>query len=282
MNLIRLLTVVLVFSFWSCREEKPAETGIIKIYNDEDFATKLRIIDTLCENDIKRAESDIQEGRLSIDVSYLYKRWNWDFTSGEKKYPGFDIKESITPLLEKFNVRLDTTFIYGLSIRAPYQDYFSEYCYQRRMKEELDNRYGSNFIDSVAKIAERDYLINNPDIILDPLERDKLAKNEQGITFDDFITKCEMDFELAFVYPKGYQDKSEKPYSYTSAEFILMKNGEIKNLTVESSFANPANEKYRAYFEKEVREFVQKTKWVHPVYSGLVANSTVTFTFYHK
>jgi len=72
------------------------------------------------------------------------------------------------------------------------------------------------------------------------------------------------------------------PYSYRTANFLLSKTGKISALTTEVSFQNPANEKYKSYFETEVAKFIKTVKFIPATSCGITANSKMGLTFTNK
>lgn len=277
---IYLSSLILLLTFCSCTKEKKNQPKkIIEIYSAEDFYNKIKIIDTLCLNETNRAKEDIKKGKLTYNLMYLnhrpgYSPHNYFYEEG---------KNYIKKELAKFNINIDTTNILFSDIRSKEDNFFRIDCYQSYMKKEVEDILANSFvsIDTLIRYAEKQYVLNHPDKIFSLEERD-LGYTTANNYFENFNTKSRIIFEENFVYPKDYRYKTEKSHSYTTADFILMKDGTIKNLRVESTFQNTHNYKFKKYFEKEMWDFVLKTKWIHPKYSGLIANSEMSFIFWHK
>lgn len=274
---IYLSSLILLLTFCSCKKEQTQQ--VVEIYSPEDFNNKVKIVDTACINETNRAKKDLQKGKAFLNRMILYNRPGYS----PKKYFDSEGEKYVIRELAKLGIGIDTTSILRSSLRSSIDDLFQENCYQSIMRDEIYAvlKYHSVSLDSLIRKAERQYVINNPDKIFSLEDRD-FSHNSADSFFEDFITKSEVVFKENFIYPKDYKPKKENSYSYTRAHFILMKDGTITNLQVEATFQNYYNIKHKEYFEKEIRNFVLKTIWVHPKYSGVVANSEMNFTIYHK
>lgn len=264
-----------VFVLISCKKEQVQEP--VTIYNFEDFDNKIIIKDTLCESETKRANEDIKKGLRILNVSYLY-------THRINKINSFSEKErehKISEHLKKYHIQLDTLWMITSDLIGPCDGLFRKYCYEKTMKEKIAGKHG-NLIDSLLIIVEREYVIENPDKIYDSSDIDSRHYNLSGKKFTDFNDRMRLNFEAAFNYPPDYKPKVERSFSYTSADFILMKDGTVNNINAVATFQNPENEKFRAYFENEVSEFVKKTNWRTATIHGIPVNTEMTFTFFHK
>src|SRR5690606_13825107 len=118
-------------------------------------------------------------------------------------------------------------------IRSTGEDNFERNCYQKLMKYEVDKILSQNStsLDSLIAKSEKQYVINHPDEIYKTIDSDddRLGRKD----YYNFMIKSEIDFIEEYPYPDDYKFKNEKYYSYINADFILMKDGTIENLTVE-------------------------------------------------
>jgi hypothetical protein len=151
-----LLLFLLTFILNSCNRKKEVEElkkfdkkGNLIVYNEEVYFNmwiknrnlKVTIIDTFCINQKSRAIRDIKNGKLI--------------------YFGFHPRE-----FEKMSKMLSK---YGIQIKEHLQrctrmGTFEPYCYQEEMGKEITRKYGGNFIDSIFKIAQKEYVIENPNV----------------------------------------------------------------------------------------------------------------------
>jgi hypothetical protein len=270
-NLIRLCLIGLFFILSSCKKEKIKDEQIV-LYNADDFYKKIKIEDTTCDYETKRAEADIKNGKYSYN-SLHYPESN---SLSGKFLTDEDFK--------KLGITIDTTFNERGCIRMPGDDLFRINCYQNVMGKALHEKYGEIF-DSINVARGKDYVASHPNEVYDmnvtDITDERVANND-NTKMKNQITFNEVEFENQFTYPKDYIPKNEKSYSYTTAEFTLLKDGTLKDLKVETAIANDANKKHKQYFENELSKYVRKAKWLSPTYFGSKVNCEMHFIFFHK
>ncbi len=225
----------------------------------------IKVIDTSCINEEKKAAADIKNGK----VVYCFFNGMTEMYRSNK-----EMKE----LLLEYNIQIDSALT---SCILPTRG-FRRNCYISVMKKEIEKRYGKNFIDSIRALAEKKYVLTHPNVIYRFEECDTLSRYPGANTMKEFFSKPDMAFFKNFKYPKNYKSKKEQSYSYTSAYFILRKDGGITDLEVEATFQNPENKKHTEYFEKAVKDFVQKVKWIPAKKKGIPVDSKMDQTFTHK
>ena len=125
------------------------KNGKLIVYSEEVYEKmwmknrnlKVTIIDTFCINQKYKAIKDIKNGKLI--------------------YFGYHPREfkKLTKMLSKYGI--ETKEYLGSCIRM---GDFEPDCYQKEMWEEIDKRYGENFIDSIFKIAQKEYIFENPNV----------------------------------------------------------------------------------------------------------------------
>ena len=150
-KLIQIFILSLILN--SCNKttelEKCDKNGNLIVYNEEVYAKmwikdrnlKVTVIDTFCINQKSKAIKDIQNGKLI--------------------YFGFHPREfkKMSKLLSEFGI--ETKEHLGSCVRM---GGFEPYCYQDEMYKEISKKYGENFIDSIFKIAQKEYILENPNV----------------------------------------------------------------------------------------------------------------------
>lgn len=107
----------------------------------KDKNIKVKVFDTFCENQTKRAKRDIGSNQLIyFDPSGYYEH------------------EELGELLKKYDIETKRYNRYCIRVAS-----FNLYCYQDLMKDEIEKRYGKTFLDSLWKIAERNFVLKYPD-----------------------------------------------------------------------------------------------------------------------
>lgn len=267
--LLILLSLVL-----SCKKDTTKDTinknpGKLEILSQKDFDDKVEIIDTFCIAETKRAEEDIKNGRLVLSVD------NFHVLHGLSLH---DKNKSIIKELAKYKVLLDTTPHFHTCIRHRADNFFDTECYNKFMKQEIEKKYGENFINSVIAIVQQNHITSFPDKIFSFLERDIPRDGDLSSPAYDFIKKKTFELDSKLSYPQGYIF-NDKRISYVAVTFVLMKDGTVKNIETEIYFHNKQNDRFRDYFDKYFRDYVNRTKWVHPTFHGTIANCDMRFHF---
>jgi len=263
------LLPLLIITLISCSKKD----SVTIAYNSNDFVDKVKVEDTACINQTKRAAQDIAHGKYVFDKNYFSRE-----LSVEK------VKFLTNKDFENLGIVLDSIAQPPIDIVGLADKLFQINCYQKKMYGAMSSKFGKA-IDSIALVRGKEYVKKHPDEIFEQNIRDfndSGLANQPSTKVRNQITYNEVEFENKFIYPEAYKPKNEKNYSHTSTDFILMKNGEITDIKVNSSFFNPDNEKFEAYFEKAMRYYIMQAKWVSPVYFGLKVNCKMHFTFFHK
>lgn len=142
--------VVLFTLLFSCKENKIEYFNYNRVvYNQDDYldlwmkdkTIKVEIIDTFCENQTKKAIRDIANNQLTYYDTY-----------------GYYEHEELRELLKKYDI--ETKRYNRNCVRVAS---FNLYCYQDLMKNEIEKRYGDTFLDSLWKIAEKNFVLKYPD-----------------------------------------------------------------------------------------------------------------------
>jgi hypothetical protein len=155
MNKIFLL-FLFTFIFNSCSKKNETrklpkfdKNGNLIVYNEEVYAKmwiknrnlKVTVIDTFCKNQKSKAIKDIKNGKLI--------------------YFGFHPREfqKMTKILSQFGIETKEHLRRCVRVGD-----FEPYCYQEEMYKEIARKHGENFIDSIFKVAQKEYIIENPNV----------------------------------------------------------------------------------------------------------------------
>lgn len=275
---IYILSLALLLSCNRKKDSKVKDKAPVIVYSIEEYFEKapknknVVIVDTMCTYETQRAITDINRDVLSIHRTFLY--WKNYFP----KYPDMKL---LGRHLAKYNIAVDTSFSDYNSGCSPVKG-FERLCYQTKMKNEIEKRYGHHFLDSLCRVVDKEYVVNHPNDLYDMGKCDQSSIYPDKKKFQSYFDEAEDFFEQHFEYPSGYQFKNEESYSYTEVDFILDKKGKISKLKVSARFQNEANEVYRTYFENSVRQFISQTKWLPAKSSGIIVKSKFRTAFYHK
>lgn len=274
MNYLKLILLIFFTFLISCNKkqdlkvEKKQNDSVI-IYNEESFynskSKKIKVIDTMCAFQEKRAIDDFKNGKQTYIL--LYGIGTYDYSNIE-----------MSELLLKYSIKLDSIF---LSCSSPPKG-FQRNCYAKNMNLQIEKKFGAKFIDSLRNIADKQFVKNNPKYIFQFTECDMESRYESAKTYKEFIEKPENDFVKTIKYEKLNKIETKKQKANTDIYFTIYKNGTIGNLKVETDFTISKNKDFMNYFEKEALNFVKKAKWKPAKYRGINVNSEMFLNFYNK
>lgn len=258
-----LITICFLFSCNKKHEQNDIEKSNDSIYVYNQNHTKKE--DTVCLNEEKRAEKDIQSGKLV----YFY------FRGKTKMYRS---NKEMKTLLSAYNIEIDSALVSCI----PDLNGFKRNCYASKMRIAIEKKNGNEFINTLRNLAEIQFVINNPNLVFKFEECDTTSRYPNTKNYSDYFKKPKEDFEKQFTYPKDYKFKSGKYYSSTKISFILNKNGKVSNIETDCSFTDSENKKFAEYFKNETVKFVQNTKWIPAKFKGIDVNSEMNFIYFHK
>lgn len=141
-----LLILILLALFISCNNTNEQATAYSwKEYEKlkaENPNQKIIVIDTICPFETKRAKADI------LNNHFIYYCGN---------YPE-EVVQELNNLMLPYH------------IEAKYRSYscilppkgFTENCYGQLMNDEVEKRYGEKWIDSLERLAVRNYVVKHP------------------------------------------------------------------------------------------------------------------------
>lgn len=259
---MKIIYYILLFGFISCGKSTSKNKGSKEQNFELDAENKYW--DSICRIETKNAEIDIKQNKLT----YFH-------------YFGMVVKhrsnEEMNMLLSKYNISIDSANYY-CTVPGELQN-----CYAHKMEQEIDKRFGKNFIDSLRNVAEKLYVKNNPNKIYDFEECDTISIYPNSKSNSDFFKNYKNDFFKIAEYPKDFEFRNENDsYSWISGDFILHKDGTVTNIDIELSFQNKKNYKYSSYFTNKLKEFILNTKWIPAKSMGETVNSKVPLTIHFK
>lgn len=101
----------------------------------------------------------------------------------------------------------------------------------------------------------------HPDEVF-PFEQCDQFSRYPNSTTDQQSEKIQADYFAQYTIPRQYIKRNEEYYSYTSASFIITKDGNIKDLSIKSRFQNKKNNIFEKQFNKQLKDFVLHTQWI--------------------
>lgn len=219
-----------------------------------------------CNFEIKKAQND-----------FKYK--NYTYTQIIGLYFGLEpySRKELINRLKKYNIKFDSISVSCIvDENTKYEN-----CYAKEMNKLLKQKFGKLFFENQEKLAIKDYVIKNIDSIYQYEQCDEKSRYPNS-TINNQFDIIENEYFQRYKMPKGYIEKNEKYFSYTSADFTLTKEGKVKNLIIESSFQNSKNKIFEKQFNEQVKEFVLNTKWIPAEIQGVKVNSHYGLAIQYK
>ena len=186
-NIIVIICFILLT--FSCNKKEEKKVVEKKLTQDEQY----------CENGRKKAISDIKKNKI---VCHNYK--------------GFAGEVEFAEMLSKFGIEVKDGHVGCLT----WIDKNGQHCYAKIMKNEIERKYGIHFVDSIQKLAEKEYVLKNPNLVWFFENCDKTSRYPNAKNYPDSFDKPTIDFDSLVEYPKAYDHKKEKLFSTTEITLI--------------------------------------------------------------
>lgn len=233
------------------------------VINIDGLDTEDKIKDSICKAETIRADKDIRNKLLTyyytVAVGYDYKP-----------------KNELNILLSHYNIKNDTAY-YNCTESIALQN-----CYSSRMQQEIEQQYGTQFIDSLKNIADVMYVKNRINTVFSFAECDTISRYPNAKSYEEHFENYKKDFFANVPYPKGFQYKNEEHFSYITADFILHKDGHVSDIDVKVTFQNEANNQFLKYYTNKTGDFILGTKWVSATSHGIMVDSEVPLVLFFK
>lgn len=217
-----------------------------------------------CEYEKKQAQND-----------FSYKKYTWTIFSGQGGY--ILGREEFIILLNQNHI--ETKDIPLSCMRYANDKY--ENCHEVEMNRLIRQKFGKGFIDSLKYLATKRFIENHPDEVFSYQECDDTSRYPNS-TADNQFKKITQDYFVKYPAPSRYIKKDKDEYfSFTSASFVLTKNGKIKELTIDSEFQNKKNNIFEKQFNTQLENFVLQSEWIPGKINGLNVDSYYDVTIHY-
>lgn len=257
----KIFTILICLIFISCDFEKKQSKSKF-----DNISKK----DTTCLNGINEAKIDIQKGKLV----YCY-------TMGGLLYHGLRSEKEITLLLKQNKIEFKGV------IASDIKHENQTHCYCPYMEENIIEKYGKKFIDSLLNIADEKYLMNHINDTMHYGDCDKWPKypNDKNDSNDEYSIVLQNELEKKIIYPKGYIKIKNKTYedsAFVDIRLNVNKKGEAKILSFWFLFDVKTNDKYKKDLETEIKKHIKTENWSPAKIRGVNVNSDMNLRFHLK
>jgi hypothetical protein len=209
--------------------------------------------DTTCLQELEAAKKDFKEGKL------IY--------CSNSGFFGLRCKKEMVELLAPYNITLE--YAYPVCIRFEGQ---TEHCYYYFMQDQIENKYGKTFIDSLLYIADSMYISKHLDDTYDYTQWDEgpLFPGDKKTDQPNLINHCglQAEFEKLVQYPDAYEYKADSTsIAMVNVYLKVDEFGNAKAKIADFIFWNSKtkkddfNKEVCKPFAKIILTRIEKTKW---------------------
>lgn len=255
--------IIIAITLVSCSKNISGLAASKTISSKKHITTYQEVLDSICKTEIIRADNDIKNNIVT---------YHYPVAVGNDYKP----KNEMNSLLSHYNISTDIA-VYNCMDEGKFQN-----CYSSRMTQEIEQRYGAQFIDSLKNIADVMYVNNRINTVFSFADCDTISRYPNAKSYREHFENYKKDFFANVPYPEGFQYKNEEHYSYITADFILYKDGHISDIDIRVTFQNEANNKFKSYYTDRLKDFILTTKWVSATSHGISVDSEVPLTIHFK
>lgn len=225
---------------------------------------------TRCDEEITKAQRDFKNGVLVFC-----------YNTGHFSGFGYRSEKEMTEILKNYGILFQDNFT--TDIIQDLDDV--EYCYCRFMREKIDKKYGSNFIDSIRGAADEQWLEKHADEIIHDYYCDfeALYPGDTDYRAGEYSETLSRELRDILIYPKEYiRSKELYERNYVNIYFDVFRTGNIKNMSYSFYFCCESNKQYERYFTKILERNIKKTGWTPAQIRGHPVNSNKVLRFYFE
>lgn len=146
------------------------------------------------------------------------------------------------------------------------------------MNQTIKNKFEKGFVDSLELRADRIFLTKNIDKVYHEMdEYDETIFYPSAKNFESQRDDLQKNFFSSFKYPDGFKFEPNRQAGRSIVEFTLYRNGQVKDITIDTEFEQNSNEKFIPYFENKLKNFVRSVKWIPRKQQGITVNGNLGF-----
>lgn len=216
--------------------------------------------DTTCLKAVKKAKTDVQKGKLTFC-----------HFAGSLLYNPLRSGNEMDSLLKTFDIDYKEEITSDVIFEGQTQG-----CYCDFMEEQIDNKFGKTFIDSLLNVSDSLYVVKNINDTFYYANCDTRPNypSDTDTHPDEYSEIFQSDFEKSLKYPVGY---IKRP-NYDSSAFVdvhlyVDKSGNAVITGYWFLFDMKTNHKYEKYFEKEIEKAMRKKGWTPATIRNQKVNS---------
>lgn len=201
--------------------------------------------DTTCLKELELAKADIKNGKLV----YCHN-------AGSMLYKELRSEKYMISLLKKYNIDYKNIMTSDVIYKGQTQN-----CYGDYMEEQIKNKYGILFLDSLLAISDSLCAFSNLDT-LHYSQCDTWPRYPGENLDEEFSKKIQESFNGFVIYPKGYIKKENQEISsFVDVSFVVDKTGKTADISFWFMFDHKENQKYKKHFEEIIKPLILNPIW---------------------
>jgi hypothetical protein len=229
--------------------------------------------ETGCLEKIDRAKEDLRNGKwVFCDSS--------DFYDSPIKYRASRERRE---LLKKHGVTLEFAGVYKYEYVFAGELDYEVNCYCAYMREKIDEKFGSHFIDSIAEAAEELMLYNHIDTsFFDDFLCDVWPVYPGDTeSHDELSPAFSADLKSLLLRSTGkFNSTVLDNQGYIDIDIQVDRNGNVKVDSYLFILTDQSKRKYEAYLRRQITGVVKKTGWIPGEVRGRKVNSVRDIRFF--
>ena len=258
---MKLLIFSFLFLLFTCTSKKEEKSA---------FERSVPKKEKECLKKINEAKKDISEGNI-----YFCDNSEWLSI-------GYRSHEERIELLKKYNII--HSFVGSTDIIGDMDDGIN--CYGKFMREKIDEKYGSHFIDSIFNVADELWFSKHINDTINYYYCDSKALypgDTEDRSDDEYSKTLSQELRNKLIYPEGYVKNASVDYpNYVNISFDVDKYGNAKIRRYDFNFNSESKKQYEKYFENQLGKYIKKTEWTPAQIRGQNVNSDRTIRFYFE
>lgn len=216
--------------------------------------------DTTCLKEVSKAKADVQMGKLTFC-----------HFAGSLLFEPLRSGDEMDSLLGKFGIGYAEEMTSDVIFEGQTQG-----CYCDFMKEQIDDKFGNDFIDSLLNLSDSLYVQNNINDTFYYASCDTRPNypSDTDMHPDEHSAVFQSDLDKSISYPVGY---IKRP-NYDSSAFVdvhlyVDKQGNAVITGYRFLFDIKANYEHEKYFEQQIEKAMRKTGWTPATIRNQKVNS---------
>lgn len=253
--------LIYLFLFFSIFFSQAQNSNLVQVMDSP-------VITNFCFYNVKKAFDDFKNNQSTYYLSL----------NNREKIISRSYEKFVELMLTK-NIKVHKILWKNESIKENELLKKEENCYEETMNFLIKDKYGNDFISKIFKKADSLYIIENKDKIFDYYDFDTIVRYSKSKIYDKQNEDINKDIKHLLQYPKKYKHNKKEEKSYSSINFIIYKTGKIDIESISTVMKSQENEKYTEYFEKQLIDFVKKSKWNPISVYGITISSKMSIYF---